>query len=496
MRTAIALLLATTLSCRTTSLPHPSDQAARDIDRFVEQTVREIPGLPGVGIAIVRDGKPYYARGFGFANIEKRTVPDAQTGYYIGSTTKAYTGLAVAILANRGQLDLDAPITKYLPEVKMAPPLDAEKLTLRKFLTHTSGIENDAIVFRTAFTGEHTPAGLISLLSTSKPGKEGFRYDNLGYVVASLIIERVTGRPWQKVLDELVFTPLGMNHTTAYMSEAIRSPCASPYTMNRSAELELLTYVKNDRMMHAAGGIVTTPADLIRWLEANINEGRIGGRQVIPAAAFREIQRKQVDAAVTRVRFKANGYGFGWYQAEYDGDKLLFHQGGFPGWLSNFSFMPEKRIGVAIVTNSDGPSVALNEIATYVYDRLLRETDAGRSSAELLAKLKASVQQQRERFLAEVDKRSKRPWMLRHANQAYVGTYESPWYGTLRIEQRGDKLYASLAQLSTVVEAFTEPESARVEMVPGSGEVLRFTFGNGDTADSVKWGEDVFQRVR
>jgi len=188
-----------------------------DIKAFVEQTLRDVPAMPSLAIAVVKDGRVVYLR-------------EPNTPYYIGSTTKAYTGLACAILAQRGQLDLDAPITKYLPEVTLA-----KAPTLRAFLTHTSGIENEAIVFRTAFTGEHTASQLVSMLNSSKPAKPGFQYDNLGYVVASLVMERVTGKPWQDTLDELVFAPLGMRHTTARMSNAGRLPAG--YLFGRHGEL-------------------------------------------------------------------------------------------------------------------------------------------------------------------------------------------------------------------------------------------------------------------
>lgn len=462
--------------------------AVRDIDRFVEQTLQQIPEAPSIGIAVVHEGHPRYARAFGLRDVERGIAPDAQTGYYIGSTTKAYTGLACAILAGRGQLDLDAPISKYLPEVNMTT-------TLRSFLTHTSGVENFGIVFRTAFTGDHTPAQLVSLLNLSRPGKGGFRYDNLGYVVASLAIERVTGKPWQQVLDELVFTPLGMNHTTAYMSEAERWPMATPYQINRKGEIVVLDFRKNDQMMHAAGGIVTTPADLARWLEANMTNGRIDGRQVIPAAAFEETHRQQVATPPRSGNFTRDGYGFGWYQGKYDGDVVLSHGGGFEGWQSFYSFMPGKKIGVGVMSNTSGGRV-LDLISTYVYDRLLNKPDVDAKYAARLAKLKTDIRKEKEQFIAEIDKRSKRPWSLQHPNQAYVGRYENPLFGTVIIEQRGDRLHASLARLSSVLEAFTEPESARVELVPGSGEVLRFTFTNADTPDSMKWGEDVFVRQR
>ncbi len=485
MRNTAALLLLLTLSC--------SSSNDIDIGRIVNRTRSEIPEVPSVGIAVVRDGKPYLAHAYGYADLQSKTRADKNTSYYIASSTKSYTGLACAILASRGVLDLDAPITKYLPEVRLAPPLDANTITLRKFLTHTSGIDNDGIVFRTAFTGEHTPALLVSLLNLSKPAKPGFQYDNLGYVVASLVIERVTGRPWQQVLGETVFVPLGMRRTTAYMSEAKRWPMATPYDINRRAELEPIHFVKNDQMMHAAGGIVTTPADLVRWLEANINDGRIGSLQALPAAPFGEVHRKQVETAGTRDRFKTSGYGLGWNEGNLDNDTVLFHLGGFEGWRAHISFMPEHRMGVAVVTNSGGPSgTVINFIAASIYDRLLNKPDTFERD---LANLKERLAKQRTAFLADVEKRARRPWMLEHPNESYAGVYESPLYGTLKIEVRGEQLVASLAQLTAVLEAFTEPETARVELVPGSGEVLRFNFGSGEKPDSVKWGDNVFQRA-
>jgi CubicO group peptidase (beta-lactamase class C family) len=485
LRTAAVLGSLLLAACRTTSFQ--PDATTRDIDRLVEQTLREIPDVKSVGLAIVRDGKPYYAAGYGLADVEHQVRADANTGYYIASSTKSYTGLACAVLASRGLIDLDAPIAKYLPEVTS----DAGKITLRQFLTHTAPIENEPIVFRTAYSGEHTPAQLVSLLNSSRPRKEGFQYDNLGYVVASLVIERVTGKPWQCALDELVFAPLGMRATTAYMSEAQRRALALPYEANRRAEMVRSEFVKNDQMMHAAGGIVTTPTDLTRWLAANVNDGRIDSRQLIAAAPFAEAHRQQVAAAVQREAFKASGYGFGWYVADYAGDKVLFHLGGFEGWRAHVSFMPEKKIGVAVVTNSGGMSgVVMNFLAASVYDRLL-----GKADSNQLPKLAENMKKQHEQFIAGVAERAKRPWMLKHPNEAYVGRYANPQFGDLTIEQRGDKLYASLEHLTSVVEAFTEPESARVEIVPNSGSVLRFAF-EGDAVTAVKWDDEVFQRVR
>ena len=464
--TAAALVLAA--GCGS----NPATPAAKDIDRFVNDVLTAVPEVPSLGVAVVQNGRTLYVR-------------EPHTAYYIGSTTKAYTGLACAILASRGQLDLDAPITKYLPEVTLTNPP-----TLRAFLTHTSGIQNNGIVFRTAYTGEHTPQQLLSLLSLSTPGPAGFRYDNLGYVVASLVLERITGKPWQVALDDLVFTPLRMDHTTAYMSEAQKWPMPKPYWINRKGEVEPLSLMKNDQMMHAAGGIVTTPEDLARWLNANIS--RSGGN--IPRAAFDEAEKLQTPTVIQRGDFKSRGYGFGWYQADYKGENAMFHGGGFPGWQSFFSVLPDHKTGVGLMTNASGPSNrALMLITSYIYDRLLGKEADG---AARLKQFTSDLNNARTAMLADVEKRSKRPWMLKHPNEAYTGRYANPLLGTLLIEAEGDRLVASMGKLRSIVEAFTEPETARVEIVPGEGEVLRFGFTNSDKADAVKWGDDVFTRVR
>ena len=442
---------------------------AGEIDAFVDQTLREIPGtIPSIAVVVVQNGKVVYLR-------------EPNTPYYIGSTTKAYTGLACAILAQRGKLDLDAPVTKYLPEAKLekAP-------TLRAFLTHTSGIENDPIGWRTAYTGEHTPALLVSLLGTaSRPAKPGFQYDNLGYVVASLVIERVTGKPWQDALGELVFAPLGMRHTTAYMSKAGKLPPG--YLFSGTSSL-----VKNDKMMHAAGGIVTTASDLARWLEANVTKGRLDGKQRIPAAAFEEAQRLQVPVERARSVIPTRGYGFGWYQGDYDGEEILYHGGGFPGWHSLFTFMPKRGIAVGMMTNTSSPVGAGlgDKIVSGIYDRLLGKP------APTVAELKEQVEKRKQAMLDDAAKRAQRPWMLKHPNAAYTGRYENPRYGTITIEERGGKLYASLANLRGVLEAFTQPETARVEFVPEQGDVLTFHFADDGTIDALKWDKEEFRRVK
>jgi CubicO group peptidase (beta-lactamase class C family) len=278
--TALAALAA---GC--SSGPHPApgtpSYAAGVLADSLEPYVQRLVGeglLPGVAVVVVgRDG-PLYVRGFGVADAETRAPVTPQTAFYIASSTKSFTGTLAGLLAARGVIDLDAPLSRYLPELRMNAPLSADSVTLRSLLTHTSGLRNSPITFRTAFTGEHDDALLIRLLAQSEPRPRTYAYDNLGYVVAALAMERAAGRDWQDLLKAEVFQPLGMMHTTARVSEAQAAgwPVASPH-VTMPEGVRRIPNLKLDNTMHAAGGILSTPDDLARWLQAQLTDGRVDG---------------------------------------------------------------------------------------------------------------------------------------------------------------------------------------------------------------------------
>lgn len=471
MKRTLALALLLVISCATTK----PDRDAERIDRFVRHAMTKFPEVPSLGVAVVKDGKTLLARGYGLREVAGNVPADADTVYYIASSTKSYVGLLAATLAARGVVDLDAPLARYLPETNV-------NATLRALLTHTSGLENGAIVMRTAFTGEH--GDLVALLGRSKRVEPKFSYDNLGYVAVGLALERVTGKTWQELLASELFTPLGMTRTTAYMSRTTNWPVAKPYGLNGP-----LDFMKKDETMHAAGGLVTTPRDLARWLEANVN------RSGLPAAAYADAQKQHVEVkpATNWYRFKRTGYSLGWYHSDYEGTPMLHHFGGYEGWRAHVSFLPNEKHGVAITTNTSSPGAQLRDlVAAYAYDLLLGKPDVDAAYETHLAKMRAETTESIARIRADVETRRQRPPSLAKSATAYAGRYANDLYGTIEID---GALRASLGQLAAKLEPYTEPESARVELIPGTGEVLRFQFADGDRAESLVYRQEVFRRV-
>jgi CubicO group peptidase (beta-lactamase class C family) len=437
-----------------------------------------------------------YVGGAGWSDREARRPVTPTTPFYLASSTKSFTGMAASLLAEAGRLDLDAPIARYLPELRLPPRRPADSVTMRELLTHTMGLANDAIVIRTAYTGEHTPTQLIELLAGSEVTDRAFHYDNLGYVMASLVLERVTGRPWQRLLDSMIFSPLGMRRTTAYMSKAAPWQVAVPYATGEDSVPDRLPLTKRDATMHAAGGVVSSAADMARWLEANLADGRVGGAQVLASDAVAQAHRLQVslEEDTEYGPFRRFGYGLGWYWGEYGGDTLLHHFGGYPGARAHVSFMPQRGIAVAVMANVSGPAASVADlVATYAYDVMLHKAGVTARYDSLLAAWAVKLRKARDDVRTRRAKIAARPSTLAHPSRAYVGDYGSAELGVMRVREEHGRLRLTLGPLEALAEHYTRPEAVRVEFVPGTGEVVQF-YLSAERADSLGYSGYIFRR--
>lgn len=452
----------------------PRDFAA-DLERFIETTMAELGVPPGLAIAVVRGDETLYLGGFGYRDVEARLPVEPSTVFYIASSTKSFTGLAAAILEQKGVLDLDTPFVEIVPEARIpgasGGSADESPVTLMDLLTHTAGIENFGIVFRTAYSGQHTSEQLIELIARSEREERVFEYDNIGYVLASLAIDHATGQSWKDVLEEEIFEPLGMQGTTASVSRAQAEnwPLASPYTSTPDG-FEEIPFAKTDATMHAAGGLLTTVEDLALWLLANLNEGRLGGRQILPAETVERAQRSYTAVDAKFERFHRMGYGLGWYHVEWDGERMLHHFGSFPGFRSHISFLPDRDLGIAVLINEDGHGFLLPDlIARYAYEKLLGRLDVeGRYEAEVAAYAEKMRKDQAEQRAERAERAGRAGRAGGAALTSYVGTYENPDLGVVMIAAGGEgAIITRIGHLCAPLEPGAEPATARVEFLPG-----------------------------
>lgn len=450
---------------------------------------------PGLGVIVVRDTQIVYMQGIGFADVEAGRPFTPQTVFYVASTTKSFTGLAAAILDGQGRFRLDAPLSRYLPQAKLRPPLNPDSITIRSLLTHTHGIGEGPVPMRLAYTGEYRGNDqLVALLAEHQPlPSRAYRYSNLGYNTATLAMDRVTGESWKQTLDRLIFRPLGMRNTSANVSPVPADRLAMPYRSTPGG-FERVPYGKVDANMQSAGGLVTTLEDEARWLEAQLNEGRLDGRQVLPAAAVRE-------AHTIQARFEQNvrgvqmlGYGLGWNVGRYKGDTIFVHGGGFPGFATHMSFIPERRLGIVTMANSGDLGSALVElVAQGIYDVL---AGAPPVEGDSLSALGALALGQRGGIKADRDRRAARPQTTALPLPAYAGRYESPVMGSLELTLNPQgALEARAGAAWSAVEVYDGTRhQLRVELF-GSGSVLTMEV-EGDRVVAAALGGVRYQRVR
>lgn len=450
---------------------------------------------PGLGVVVVRDTQVIFMKGFGFADLEARRPFTPQTVFYVASTTKAFTGLAAAMLDRQGTFRLDAPLSRYLPGVRLQSPLDPDSITIRSLLSHTHGIASGPVSQRLAYTGEYRGnEELVALLVEHKPlESRAYQYSNIGYNIATLAMDKVTGESWKTTLERLIFTPLGMKNTSGNVSKFPADRLAMPYRTT-SDGFERLPYGKVDANMQSAGGLVTTLEDEARWLEAQLNQGKVDGRQVLPAEAMREAHTIQARLEQNARGVQLFGYTLGWNVGRYRADTIYTHGGGFPGFVTHVSFMPGRRIGIVTMANSGnlgGPLVEL--VARGIYDAL---AGLAPPDADSLAVLRAEAQRQRDRIKADRDRRAARPQTTPLPLSAYAGRYENPAMGSLVLTLNAEgKLEARAGVASGPVEIFDgSKHQLRIELF-GGGEVLTMEV-EGDRVVAAKLGETRYQRTR
>jgi D-alanyl-D-alanine carboxypeptidase len=319
---------------------------ADEVDDHLELQLRRLH-IPGASIAVVRNGRLVKAWGYGMASLELGTAASAATVYELGSNTKQFTAAAVLMLADEGRLGLDDPVSKYFPE---APPAWSG-ITIRHLLTHTSGIQNHVAVpgymdvFKTDLSFRTTP-GVEDLVRMFfrlplefQPG-ESWAYDNTGYYLLGLVVEKASGRSYWQFLEERVFRPLQMTAT--------RSSDQRPLVPNRAAGYEWIGTTFENRpalpapVPFSAGGLLSTVEDMARWQIALDGDGLLNARAR---------ERMWTPARTRDGGPMPIGYGFGWFVDTVDGHRLVQHGGGTPGFSSVVYRFPGERLAVVILAN-------------------------------------------------------------------------------------------------------------------------------------------------
>jgi CubicO group peptidase (beta-lactamase class C family) len=392
--------------------------------------------IPGAAVCIVKDGKIVLMKAYGIKELGLPAKVDINTLFMIGSNTKAFTATALAMLQNDKKLSLDDKVTKYLPQFKLDNKPAGEMAVIRDLLCHRLGFQTfqgDFTFYNTNLTRSDIIQRL-GMLKAAYPFRTRWGYTNAAFLTAGEIIPVVTGKPWEIYLKENIFAPLGMTNTLALSADLPKSLNRTvPHTLI-DGRLSPIPYCQIDGLA-PAGGISSSINDMSKWVLALLNDGKVGARQVIPAAAIRATREAQdIMGRVNHPDGSTNYelYALGWMIQDYAGKHLIMHDGGVNGYLSSVTLVPDEHLGIVILTNTDQNNF-FEALRWEIMDAYFKKQYRDYSDTYLAAyKNDAAVEQVADKKLRDSVALNPKPALL---PSSYIGKYENSLYGSLTITQ-------------------------------------------------------------
>ena len=425
------------------------------LDQRVE-ALRERFGVPGISIAIVEQGQPVFTRGYGVRGLSDRDPVDADTIFSTGSTGKAFTAAALAILVDEGKLAWDDPVIDHMPWFRMYDPWVTREMTVRDLLVHRSGLGLGAGDLLFLPKSNLSRAESVRRLRHIRPAtsfRSGYAYDNVLYMVAGQLIEEVSGQSWEQFMEDRIFGPAGMVNSTSTSADRLATRNrARPHARLNGAIRGLgdqvaLQEAAVDLGSNAApaGGLAISANDMARWLQIQLQNGDLPGEpRLFSEAVSREMWQPVVlqpvsplppELRATQPMFST--YALGWTVQDYRGARLVWHGGAVLGSLAAVALLPEQGVGIYVAANSEEGEV----VRGLLYELLDHYLDHPRGEwPERLAAFKAS---RFERAVAAVQTQAARPVRSRPSLpvSGYVGRYRDPWYGVINVRRDGDRLF-------------------------------------------------------
>jgi CubicO group peptidase (beta-lactamase class C family) len=445
------LLMATTIAVAVKAQQPPAD-----LDAYVTRAMKTFD-VPGISVAIVKDGKVVLAKGYGVRKQGETTPVDENTLFGIGSNTKAFTAAAIATLVDEGKLDWDDPVYERLRGFEMYDPYVSKELRIRDLLCHRSGLglgEGDLMFWpQTTFTRDEV-VYRVRFLKPATSFRSHYAYNNLMFVTAGQVVAENTGKSWDDYVREKILLPLGMNSTnTSVNTFKPGANWAYPHS-KIDGKLQPIPFEGLDNAA-AAGSINSSVRDMSKWMILQLNRGKIPGTEtrIFSEKSSQTMWAQQTVIPVNEAgpeELKAlkpslSGYGLGWGLRDYKGRKLVSHSGGVAGFVTRVLLVPQENLGVVILTNAE-EVFAFESILYHILDSYL-----GGSTQDYTAAFKSVDDKQK----ADADETMKKASAARAADskpslplEKYVGEYGDPWYGKMTITQESTGLVLTLARTS------------------------------------------------
>ena len=423
------------------------DKILQNIEAYTQQIIKEWQ-IPGMALSIVKDNQIIYAKGFGEKELGKGKPVNEHTAFQIGSVSKSFTAVLMAMLVDEGKVNWDDPVKKHLPDFAMFDPWVSNNLLIKDIMIHRTGLPAQSGTYIPCLGYEQEDVyQMFALIKPSTSLRTSYDYNNITFIIASKIIEQYMGKSWERCVQERIFDPLQMRESSLNelgftSAQNVVVPHSFDYENGAIACAPL--YGAEDQALHwltvigPAGGVVSSVVDMAAWIRFHLSDGTFNNQQILSKKNLDYLHRGQL--ITSQFNNRITTYGHCWFIEQNNRYKVFFHTGTTWGSTALCLFVPELNLGMMFLANSEVPSSPRYAVMRRLIDLYLGAPDkdySGESLAEWLASEQAGAEKARAKE-AEIVKINPAPLL------AYTGTYQKEVLGRAKITLEQDNLFITV----------------------------------------------------
>jgi CubicO group peptidase (beta-lactamase class C family) len=453
--------------------------------------------FPGLAVAIVQNDRVIYAKGFGVKEVGKSDPVTADTLFQIGSTTKAFTTTAMALLVDEKKLDWDDPVRMHLDYFRLADPCADSTVMLRDIVSHRTGLSRHDELWDNSPWSRDEILHRIKSLKLTRPIRTAYQYNNIMFMAAGDVVASASKMPWDDFVRTRIFQPLGMTHTRTAFADWATSDHAMGHRYVH--ETIVLQPALDDTNVGPAGSIKSSVRDMAQWLRFQLADGVMDGKRLVSEEALNETKTPQMATRVDKSARETNpfihvqSYAMGWVVQDYRGELMISHGGALNGFRTQVALLPDRHAGVVIMTNV-GRGFGIIALRNTIIDSLLQATPARDWNAAYLAAEKRANDAEDK---AKKERETKRVPNTKPSRDLadYAGTYHGEAYGDAILTLENGALVLRWSRMAIPLAHYHFDTFSVVSEADDVDEQAQFQLGpDGQVKSMTLFGEEFVKR--
>ncbi|MHB8055709.1 MAG: serine hydrolase [Candidatus Aminicenantales bacterium] len=448
--------------------------ALEGFDKIAADSLQAIH-VPGAAMAVLKNDKVVYAKGFGFKDVENKVPVTPDTLFAIGSSSKAFTVFALGKLVDEGKVEWDKPVRTYIPWFRLYDESAGERLTVRDLVTHRSGLpRHDLLWYNNKTATREDLVRALAYLQPSADLREKWQYNNLMFLTAGYLLETLTGKPWEDAVRSLVFEPLGMKRSNFSVLDSQKDrDFAFPYEYKDKAFHKMP--FRDITNVGPAGSINSSVTEMANWVSVHLAAGKFNGKDLLNPATITDMHNPHMVTGATAedVNLTPADYAMGWFTDVYRGHRRVQHGGNIDGFSALVAFLPDDGLGFVVLTNMNGTGLTELLVRTAT-DKILglEAHDWIGEAAKQIEKAQGEVKKAEEKKITRKVPRTKPA----HPLSDYAGVYTHPGYGAITIDFAGNRLSFTYNGMQTNLDHWHYETFNGVKIADPTFEDFKLTF--------------------